>query len=446
MMEKNKTLDQLFAKARNQETQYSLNEVSERFRLALTTESGSNYANNESYFTLKFWIMVCSAAALLTASLILFSEKNERHLNASEKEQFTTTVVDSIARKEQIPQEADRVSSNPSFSRPKIFVNQMVDSLFKTTDTSPIIEPISSLSEQDLRPQKQDDPYVFPKLTEKEIKETQKQKKAMLRALEKMDKKSFAFIPSGSIEYKGKTVSIQSFIIQKTEVSNLEYRTFLFDLLLQGRKEEFLRAKPDQQQWNNMPSGQNNKMVDYYFSHPAYDNYPVVNISREGAEMYCKWLTDELHKAVDEKKKSMYNPIRLPIREEWIKSTCLEPNKNIYPWHGKFMRNKDGLYEANFRLSESEMNDHTNAYSACSVDITAPVNSYFPNYYGIHNLSGNVAEMVYNNLSTKSPGTAGGGWMNSAEELKILGPDPYSGVTAPHPCIGFRMVMTVSGE
>ena len=96
-MEKNKTLDQLFAKARNQETQYSLNEVSERFRLALTIGNESNYANNESYFTLKFWIMVCSAAALLTASLILFSEKNERHLNASEKEQFTTTVVDSIA-------------------------------------------------------------------------------------------------------------------------------------------------------------------------------------------------------------------------------------------------------------------------------------------------------------------------------------------------------------
>jgi formylglycine-generating enzyme required for sulfatase activity len=82
---------------------------------------------------------------------------------------------------------------------------------------------------------------------------------------------------------------------------------------------------------------------------------------------------------------------------------------------------------------------------AYSTDVTAPVNSYFPNDYGAHNLSGNVAEMVYNDLNPKTHGTAGGGWMNSAEELKILGPDPYAGITSPHPCIGFRVVMTVTG-
>ncbi len=31
----------------------------------------------------------------------------------------------------------------------------------------------------------------------------------------------------------------------------LEYRTFLFDLLIQGRKEDFLLAKPDQKLWIN---------------------------------------------------------------------------------------------------------------------------------------------------------------------------------------------------
>jgi formylglycine-generating enzyme required for sulfatase activity len=292
--------------------------------------------------------------------------------------------------------------------------------------------------------EKRDEPYIFPKLTEIEIKATQKQKKAMLKALEKMDKKKFAYIPSGEFEHNGKMTSVQSFVIQTTEVSNLEYRTFLFDLLMQNRKEEFLHAKPDQQQWNTLPGGLHSKMVEYYFSHPAYDNYPVVNISREGAEMYCVWLKEELEKVADEKKKSSYHPIRLPVRAEWVKATSIEVNKQPYPWNGPFMRNKDGLFLANFKQTSNEMAIQ-GSNKAYSTDVTAPVNSYFPNDYGAHNLSGNVAEMVYNDLNPKTHGTAGGGWMNSAEELKILGPDPYAGITSPHPCIGFRVVMTVTG-
>ena len=33
--------------------------------------------------------------------------------------------------------------------------------------------------------------------------------------------------------------------------------------------------------------------------------------------------------------------------------------------------------------------------------------------------------------------------MDTAKEIKIHGPDPYAGVTTPHPVIGFRVVMTV---
>jgi formylglycine-generating enzyme required for sulfatase activity len=76
-------------------------------------------------------------------------------------------------------------------------------------------------------------------------------------------------------------------------------------------------------------------------------------------------------------------------------------------------------------------------------DLTAPVSSYYPNDFGIYNMCGNVAEMVYNDVETKAAGTAGGGWRNSEEEIKILGPDPYAGVTTANPAIGFRVVMTV---
>ena len=440
-MDKNKTLDQLFEKARNQEPQYSFTKAADRFSLASSQTSGSKFTTKHSFFSFKFWLMLSSIITALTTTLFLIQDNVNPNRIEPEKNKSKVVFVDSNTNEKNIVHNNMNLKLKTTISHPPLFINQLVDSISINKNIS-FSEQIEPKMEDRQTAQKFDDPYIFPKLTEKEIKETQKQKKVMLRALEKMDKKSYAFIPNGSIEYNGRKVSVQSFIMHKTEVSNLEYRTFLFDLLIQGRKEEFLKAKPDQQQWNNLPGGQNNKMVEYYFSHPAYDNYPVVNISREGAEMYCKWLTKELMKVVDEKKKTLYNPVRLPVREEWIKATCLEPNKNIYPWHGEFMRNKDGLFEANFRLSESEMNNRTNAYSAYSVDITAPVNSYFPNYYGIHNLSGNVAEMVYNDSKTKSAGTAGGGWMNVAEELKIFGPDPFSGVTTPHPGIGFRVVMT----
>jgi formylglycine-generating enzyme required for sulfatase activity len=87
--------------------------------------------------------------------------------------------------------------------------------------------------------------------------------------------------------------------------------------------------------------------------------------------------------------------------------------------------------------------------SCQALDITAPVGSYFPNANGLFNMSGNVAEMVYHtntdprvDIYAKEPGTAGGGWMNTAEEIKILAPDPYKGIVGAHKNIGFRIVMT----
>ena len=63
-------------------------------------------------------------------------------------------------------------------------------------------------------------------------------------------------------------------------------------------------------------------------------------------------------------------------------------------------------------------------------------------------MSGNVAEMVNKSnfedgkMTWEGLGTAGGGWMNTVEEIKIYGPDPYDGIESAHPGIGFRVVVT----
>jgi formylglycine-generating enzyme required for sulfatase activity len=302
------------------------------------------------------------------------------------------------------------------------------DSIVQKINNFPIVGPMV-----------QDEEYKFPKLTEKEIDANHKKKKQMLKALEKFDKKEYIRLPSGTLQYEGKMTSLQSFIIQKTEVTNLEYRTFLFDLLIQGRKDEFLKAKPDQSQWTKskeLIGADLGPMEETYFSSKAYDEYPVVNVSREGADMYCKWLSQELVKYVGEDNIDQYNDVRLPGRVEWVYAASAGGSDYPYPWKGQFLRNSDGCFLANYKPFE-------NSYQDDGGFLTVKTETYNPNSVGIYNMSGNVAEMVYNDPNSRDdPGTAGGGWMNNAEEIKILGPDPYSGNKEAHPNIGFRVVMT----
>ena len=96
------------------------------------------------------------------------------------------------------------------------------------------IPPVVSFTEKQKKPE--DSAYVFPVLTEDEIKLNHVQKKRMVDQLAKLNKYKYAFIPMGSFIYGKDTFSCQAFYMQTTEVSNLEYRTFLFDLLIQGRK------------------------------------------------------------------------------------------------------------------------------------------------------------------------------------------------------------------
>jgi formylglycine-generating enzyme required for sulfatase activity len=284
------------------------------------------------------------------------------------------------------------------------------------------------------------DEYRFPNLTEKEIAANNKQKKVMLKALEKFDKKVYTHLVSGSFDYQGKLTSVQSFLIQKTEVSNLEYRTFLYDLLIQGRKDDFLIAKPEQKNWSQISGLENTAFEESYFTHEAFNNYPVVNISREGAELFCNWLSQEVDKILDDKKKELFNDIRLPMREEWVMAASIEGKKGPYCWDGEKTTNSSGCYLANYKPLEGS---DSASYKADGGFYTVRVDSYFPNDFGLYNMNGNVAEMVYNDINTKAAGTAGGSWRNSEEEIKILGPDPYPGVTTANPSIGFRVVMTV---
>ncbi|MCH2224891.1 MAG: formylglycine-generating enzyme family protein [Crocinitomicaceae bacterium] len=304
------------------------------------------------------------------------------------------------------------------------------------------------------------DKFIFPTLNKKEILATKKQKNKMLKALAKNDNKVYEYVPSGSFRYKSKVVSVQSFIIQRSEVSNLEYRTFLFDLLIQGRKAEFKLAAPSQEKWTELFGEEMRGMQNEYFSDPKFDAYPVCNVSPEGVNMYCKWLTLELNKSDYKKKmKMLLNDIRLPHRVEWVKAVSKEGKHLPYPWKGDSVLGKYGFFAAaNFKLPEVhdsvrvvDPNAITTLGFMGAGSIFVKADFHWKEEDGLYNACGNVAELVCetnvssSDLTTRKDGeygTAGGGWMNTAEEIKILNEDLHKGINEGHPNVGFRVVMT----
>ncbi len=435
-MDKYKKMDQLFQAAREEKPQQSFDETKDQFLNSLQM-TGEVLSSKKSKFSFIKKTIIMLVSVSIIAGFIAFFVSNPQTLKEPQAVVKVGKVESPVSKEDK---KGDNIrgtlkvkpakSLGLSFTLDQNFVIEQLDVNLLSEDTALLYPSVD-------RPQVNTvakDEYIFPKLTDEEIAANHKQKKQMLKALEKFDRKVYSFLVSGAFDFNGKMTSVQAFIIQKTEVSNLEYRTFLFDLLIQGRKEEFLKAKPDQAMWTKLLGDYNKPMEELYFSHPAYNDYPVVNISREGAELYCKWLTQEVNKFSD-KKKGQFNDVRIPTRAEWVKAATIEGKKGPYPWEGEFVRNEKGCYLANHKPTDSTFFDDGGFH-------TVKVTSYLPNDFGLYNMSGNVAEMVYDDYPLKNPGTAGGGWMSSAEEIKILGPDPHKGLTEAHPNVGFRVVMT----
>jgi formylglycine-generating enzyme required for sulfatase activity len=463
-MEKLSALDQLFENYSNQPTVVTFEETKVRFLHTLHTSKLPTKQSIKVHLTLKFWIMMAIGTTCIAALLFLSnpSSTNGNHQTREHSKTKETAVLNESSRS---PKKSATtvVQFQPNDNKPsQLQVIPWMDEVL--TKQEKVVDEHAQTPAANAFVVDFFDEYIFPKLTDEEIKETNRFKREMLRSLQKFDKKDYAFIPSGTFLYQNDSVSLQSFYMGKKEISNKEYRIFLFDLLIQGRKDEFLIAKPDQSQWSE-GNVKKSAMEEHYFSHPAYDNFPVVNVSRAGAELYCKWLSQELMKFVGDKHPERYNDVRIPMHVEWVFAASAEGKQLPYPWDGIYLRNYQGLILANYKVEMSplrqdkklddmvetlsnrgyrvESNPKDSTETLIYHDITAPVGSYFPNALGLFNMSGNVAEMVYHsNTGRTEAGTAGGGWMNTAEEIKILAPDPYKGIAGAHRNIGFRIVMT----
>lgn len=244
---------------------------------------------------------------------------------------------------------------------------------------------------------------------------------------------------TGDFDIKGTQKTLvkinDSLYASKFEVTNKQYVTFL-DLLKQNnRTDKYATAQIDSAKWSDKLA-YNEPYVQYYHTHPAYADYPVVNISYEGATLFCEWLTEQYNS----NKKRKFNKVkfRLPTKEEW--TTAAKGGNPIatYPWDGTELQNDKGQYRCNFRRSKQGDNMGVAGKLNDSADITAPSASYWPNDFGLYNMSGNVAEMLSDKGQTK-----GGSWRDTAEYMKIDGEDKYADFDTPMSTIGFRYFMDI---
>lgn len=291
----------------------------------------------------------------------------------------------------------------------------------------------------------------IPVIGELMRKQVEKSKKEMAENV--LNHKGYSFIPMGSYNRNGTTVSLHAFYMQQQEVSNMEYRTFLYDLVLQKRFEEFDRANVCSTCWSDeWKYSYNRPMDEHYFTHPAYDNYPVVNIPREGAKLYCAWLSKTTNDEQVRKGKPTghLNDARLPSDIEWEYAAHAGSDTSIYPWNGVHMRNAKGQFLANYyEIKTDSAGKTTNDLLSDGAFHTASRSSYGPNAWGLYNMAGNVSEMVEKMRPDQTmkyipagPAAKGGNWFSVAKNLRIQSEEEYEGVVRPTPQIGFRVVMT----
>ncbi|MDR2282110.1 MAG: SUMF1/EgtB/PvdO family nonheme iron enzyme [Sphingobacterium sp.] len=129
----------------------------------------------------------------------------------------------------------------------------------------------------------------------------------------------------------------------------------------------------------------NEPMVNGYFSHPSFDDYPVVGVTWRQAQAFNSWRTQLFNNQAAKNRVQPRFDYQLPSEAEWEYAARGGKVGTQYPWGGPTARNARGCLMANFKPGRGNYIDDGVAY-------TAPVYSYWPNDFGLYNMAGNVAE------------------------------------------------------
>ncbi len=255
-------------------------------------------------------------------------------------------------------------------------------------------------------------------------------------------------------------VTVPSFYIDETEISNIDYRHFVFwtgQTFGASYPQRVSEIAPDTLVWRE-ELAYNEPMIETYFRHPSFDDYPVVGVSWEQANEYCLWRTDRVNEMLliekgilnlnpEQKDADNFNTraylggqyegnvsknlkddvtggerrvkredgifvpdYRLPTEAEWEYAALglvgnrpnpqdeLITDQRIYPWDGNTARYKRRDKSQGRMLANFKRSKGDYMGLAGNLNDNSPypgpVRQFWPNDYGLYNMAGNVSEWV----------------------------------------------------
>ena len=154
--------------------------------------------------------------------------------------------------------------------------------------------------------------------------------------------------------------------------------------------EHAIHIYPDTLAWvHDYAYSFNDPYTKHYFSHPAFDDYPVVGVNWHQAVAFTNWRTMMMNNMLRDANQPVLPDFRLPTEAEWEYAARGGLDNSPYPWGGPYTRNIKGCFLANFKPLRGN-------YTADGGIKTIKTAEYNPNGYGLYDMSGNVAEWTSN--------------------------------------------------
>ena len=282
----------------------------------------------------------------------------------------------------------------------------------------------------------------------------------MIERLVNADKGLYSSVEEGKISYRGEEAVIEPFVLRNQTITNLEYKIFLTDLLQNGKIQDYLKASVKTEVWNNYS---HNVLAINYFANDRYNNFPVVNISTEGAVLFCQWLETEVNSYLQQHKSKSKIKIRLPFDSEWIFATKRGyvhfPDCDGY---NTVYDRTEGIVDAHYlkwtaqikkrdKKHPNELDEPlgTNRYGMNEKQVlqlfekgekaASKLNSdsLYPFRIDVYNKVAHVSEIIYTHGSVETT-VIGSCWKSKKEYLQMM--EEFQKASA-SPYVGFRIVV-----